>query len=537
MAKNKNKRPFSSKIGSVLDGVVSVIAPGAGLKRKRSRIAGDILGKSKFKSYKGAEKGRMHGYWNPGSGSADQDNLVDLEDLRDRSRDMVRNDALASGIMLTFTSNVVGTGIKPQSRYQNEDPEKQTKFQAQAELAWNKWVPFADAGARQDFYGLQNLVFQQTLENGEPFAMISAIKDSKRPFSLALEIIEADRIATPTDKTTANDVRMGIKIGKHGEPLGYWVRKTHPGDYNYNWRQRKSDNYDFIPAKQPNGRPGMIHLYKKTRAGQTRGVPLLAPVLGLFKDMSEYIEAELVANLMAACFGVFIKSENADGMAETNFDQTNGRGQREIYFEPGMVEYLNPGEEITSFMPQRPGAQFDSFIVRIIRQIGAAIGFPLELIAKDFSKTNYSSARAALLEARRVFQQWQAWMSIYFNQPIWEMVLEEAFLKGELDAPDFYENFFEYTRARWVPPGWQWVDPLKEVKAAVEGLDNGIESLADISASLGKNWEETIEQKAREAVKIKELEEKFDIVIIKGDSAETDEPQGDDEDDNNESNK
>jgi len=521
-----NKNPLSNKIGRALDSFIKILAPGAGLKRQQARSAGDILRKSRFKSYKGAEKGRMQAYWNPGGGSADYDNLTDLVDLRDRSRDIIRNDALAAGIVLTFTTNVVGTGIKPQSRFQSDDADFQSKFQEQAEIAWAKWVDYADAGERQNFYGLQSLIFQQTLENGEPFVLVTNdTKNKQRPYPLALHVIEADRINTPPDKTSDSNIRMGIELGPNGQEIAFHVRNTHPGDYDYNYKKTGSNNYMRIPAKQPNGRPAMMHFYKQTRAGQSRGVPLLSPVLGLFKDLSEYIEAELVANLMAACFGVFIKSENPTLMAD-NYDQTNGRGQKEIYFEPGMVEYLGPGEEITSFMPQRPGAQFDSFVVRIIRSIGAAIGFPLELIAKDFSQTNYSSARAALLEARRVFQQWQAWLSSSFNQPIWEMVLEEAYLKGDLDAPGFYDNFYNYTKARWVPPGWQWVDPLKEVKAAVEALDNGIESLADVSAAQGKDWEETIEQKAREARKIKDLEEKYDIVIIKNGS------QGDDENDN-----
>ena len=127
------------------------------------------------------------------------------------------------------------------------------------------------------------------------------------------------------------------------------------------------------------------------------------------------------------------------------------------------------------------------------------------MVAKDFSKTNYSSARAALLEARRYFKMRQEWLSRKLCQPVWEMVLEEAYLKGELKADTFYEMKEYWTGASWIAPGWEWVDPLKEAQAAEVGLKNGIITYSDLYASEGKDWEESLEQRKREQDKIKEL--------------------------------
>jgi lambda family phage portal protein len=168
-----------------------------------------------------------------------------------------------------------------------------------------------------------------------------------------------------------------------------------------------------------------------------------------------------------------------------------------------------PGESITSFNPQRPSATFEPFVDRILRAISAALGLPYELVAKDFSKTNYSSARAALLEARRYFKVRQEWLAQKLCQPVWEMLLEEAYLRGEIDAGNFYEKgrpMPAWVRARWIAPGWSWVDPLKEVKASREAIAGNISSLADEVAGQGKDWEEILEQRAREEQKRKELD-------------------------------
>jgi lambda family phage portal protein len=459
----------------------------------------------KFGSYRGADRSRLRGSWMPGGGSADEDIIPDLSAIRERSRDLNRNDAHASGITNTMTTNVIGTGIRPQSRVDREvlgiSDRKADKFQKQAERVWKQWLPVADAGNRMDFYEIQQLVDRQILENGEAIIIPIMIKEKNRPFSFALQVIESDRLATPPDQQGNKKVRGGIKLGENGEPISYFIQKTHPGDYRF----RKSFDREFIeiPARNEFGRVNVIHLYPMQRSGQTRGVPFFAPVLTYFKDLADYAEAELVAARIAACFSLFVTSEasmDLNAGYERNF-----QGQHLESLEPGMIKHLLPGESITSFNPQRPSATFEPFVERVLRAISAALGLPYELVAKDFSKTNYSSARAALLEARRYFKVRQEWMARKLCQPVWDMVLEEAYLRGIFGAITFYENRQSWTNATWITPGWEWVDPLKEAKAAEVGLKNGIVTHSDLYSAQGKDWEECFEQRKREQEKIKEL--------------------------------
>jgi len=503
----KTKKKISERITSGIDNVVSFFSPRAGFKRRMYREAINIS--QKFGAYKGASRDRLRSSWIPGGGSADQDLLPELSDIRERSRDLNRNDAHASGITSTMTINVIGTGIRPQSRVDKEDlhidEEVANDFQTKAERVWKRWIPYADAGERMDFYEIQQLVDRQILENGEAIIVPLRLKDKDRPYSLALQLIESDRLNTPPDKKSDKSIRSGVKIGEKGEPISYFIQKTHPGDISHRSAEQ-ARQYVEIQAKNDQVRKNIFHLYYVLRSGQTRGVPFFAPVLTYFKDLAEYAEAELVASRIAACFSLFITSEASMDVAVNSAYEKNQSGQMVESLEPGMIKHLMPGESITSFNPQRPSATFEPFVDRILRAISAALGLPYELVAKDFSKTNYSSARAALLEARRYFKVRQEWLAQKLCQPVWEMLLEEAYLKGELEVENFYGNRLGWVRARWIAPGWSWVDPLKEVKASREAIAGNISSLADEVAGQGKDWEEILEQRAREEQKRKELD-------------------------------
>ena len=82
---------------------------------------------------------------------------------------------------------------------------------------------------------------------------------------------------------------------------------------------------------------------------------------------------------------------------------------------------------------------------------------------------------------------------------------EEAVNKGLVDAPDFYENRYAYTRCKWIGPGRGWVDPVKEAQACQIRMNIGLSTLENECASQGLDWEEVLEQRAREKERMKKL--------------------------------
>jgi lambda family phage portal protein len=212
------------------------------------------------------------------------------------------------------------------------------------------------------------------------------------------------------------------------------------------------------------------------------------------------MEAEIVAARIAACFAVFVTTPDARAASRAN---SNADRVQEV--EPGMFQYLQPGESVETANPGRPNANADAFIVRILRMICAALGLPYEVVAKDFSQTNFSSARAALLEARKMWGELQDWLAGSVCQTSWELALEEAYLGGLWDVPDFYAQRRAWTRATHTAPGWQWVDPVKEVKASKDAVDANLSTLAEECAAQGRDWEDVLKQRKREQDRMDEL--------------------------------
>lgn len=491
-------------IGELIDRAVGVVAPRAAIKRMAARRALGALNSA----YRGAEGGRLRGGWLAGQGSADGDILPELATLRERSRDLIRNDGHAAGIMGTIAANVVGTGIRPQCmidyRTLGISEQDADELKRIAERHWQDWAMSraADAGDRHTFYALQRLFIAQQAENGDALALIRMKPRRWTPYQLALSLVEADRLESPAGTPLNSEIRGGVEVGRDGEPIAYHIRARHPGDYTIP-AVAYQDKIERIVARDDAGRLRVLHGYDAKRAGQTRGVPWLTPVMSLFKDLMDYREAELVAARVGACFAMFIKKTDPYAAAIGASDAPDSQGRRIESLEPGIIERLGDGEEPFSFTPNRPNSAFDQFIERLLRTIAAAVDLPYELVAKDFSKVNYSSARAALLEARRRFRMEQQALSVTFCQPVWEWFLEELFVTGKWPVGDFYERRAEYVRCRWISPGWEWVDPQKEVNASVIALKNNLSTLADELGARGRDPEETIEQRASEQRRIR----------------------------------
>lgn len=499
-----------------MDRAIQAMAPKWGVRRLRNRY---LL---EFGGYKAADITRIRDNWIlPGD---DRDKATpttyDLSLLRTRSRDANRNDPIAAGATETLKQNIVGNGLQPQSKIRSErlniSEERARKLQFQAERAWAYFSPQADSANILDIDEMQFLTIAKIIEDGEAIIIPTWANEEWRHFGRCLELLESERLKAPSGEFT--NAPHGIIFGKRGQPLSYWIKKAGAKSSN-------KDDFSKIAAKDSTGRPKILHIFQMRRPGQKRGVPLFAPVLSYFKDLADYMEAELVAARVAACLAIFITKTDPMGSALALGTSTESDGDRVQEIEPGMVSYLGFGESISTVEPKRQGDSFGAFVENIMRVIGVAIGLPYELLIKDFSKANYSSARAALLEGRRMFMGWRKWFARKFCQPIWDMVIEEAYLRGEFDAPDFYWHRQEYCRAQWIGGGWGWVDPVKEVEASRKAIDYGLSTLAEEAAAQGRIWEDILDQRSREDQKIAEL----NIEILKSQKGEKQNAQAQEE--------
>jgi len=456
-----------------------------------------------FRGYLGASKEAPYGSWTPLSGSADADLLDDLPTLRARTRDLERSDPHAAAVIDAWVNQVIGTGLWPQSRIDHEvigiSAEQARTFEKSAERLYKRWARAADVSRRLTAPEVQALIFRQIVVNGDVFVLPRFTPRARMVSQLAVETIEADRVTTPARKQGDLSIREGVRVGADGVPRAYFIKKTHPGEV----MNPQIDDFVEVAPATSSGRPQVIHLYQMRRPGQTRGIPFLSPALSYFKDLQQYFRAELVAAKVSACIAILVEMESPLGEIQASTRQDGEERLRTMY--PGMIEYLRAGEKVSGFNPQRPNTAFDSFVMRILRAAGASNGIPYEIVSQDFSQTTYTSGRMALTEVRRLFRSWQRWLADHFCTPFWELLIEEAVLAGELDAPDFEEFRDEYLRAFWVGQGWSWVDPQKEVTATADAIAANLSTLQDELSARGIDWEEGLEQRAREMDLIEKL--------------------------------
>ena len=463
------------------------------------------------RSYAGARSSRLDMDWMAGSTSADAELSTALRKLRNRSREQLRNNDYARGAIATIVNNVVGGGIKFQAQVGSGKGYSDRRNEL-IEALFDKWSKKAncDIANRLSFCQFQRLALRSMIESGEVFIR-KHYRGGLLPFSL--ELIESDRIEDQygySPSVSGNIVKMGIEFDSYGKVIAYYLRSFHPGDTLFHPKAIGSKSpygLERVPADQ------IIHLFIPERPGQSRGVPWLSSSLQRLKNLGGYEEAELVAARASAAVMRFRITKDPD------LTELDDRGQPVDTLEPGTIKELAPGEEFVGFDPTRPNDAFEPFIRMMLRGVAANLGIDFESVSRDFSQSNYSSSRLALIQVRDSYKSLQDFFIEDFLQPIFEDWLNIAVLNGSLSFPDYERNPDRYTKVRWRPRGWSWVDPWKETQASIEAINAGLSTLTQELAKQGLDIEEVLTERATEL----ELARSLGLVLTDSEQA----PAGD----------
>jgi lambda family phage portal protein len=437
--------------------------------------------------------------WLPGQGDADSDTIMDLPDLRGRSRDLIRNSPIAGGAIETDVSHVVGTGLTLQARIDSEalgmDDDAASEWQAETERLFCMWAesPMADAYGVQTFYEQQDLAYRSARESGDSFVVLTGKERADWPFRLALQVIEADRVSNPQNKADSEAMVQGIERAADGEVLAVHFCNRHPGGA---FAVKDPAAWTRVEFRGAGGRRNVLHLLRKKRPGQTRGVPELAPVVDVIKQLTRYSTAEVDAAVNSAAMAVFIKMDPEafqdlfDDKAADDF--LNSAKKWDGSLQSGKAVNLLPGEEATSPTPGRPNPNFEPFFNAMLQQVGMALDIPHEVLTKRF-QSSYSAARAALMAFWRTVKIRRDWLAAKFCQPVYEEWLADAVALGLVKAPGFFADPMvrhAWTRTKWSGDGPGALDPMKEAQAAEKRMQIGLTDLPDeIVAYDGGDWE------------------------------------------------
>lgn len=487
---------------NAVERAIAAISPQWALSRHKNRTAMALTG-----GYTGAGYNERLMNWQPGVGDANADSVRDLRELRARSRDLVRNSPIASGAIETQVAHVVGTGLTLQSRIDAEllglDDDAAAKWQSDTEKEFRLWAEseYSDAYEQLNFYEQQDLAFRSSLESGDTFVVLASKKRAGWPHPLALQVIEADRVSNPDGAMDKPELTAGIERDANGTAVAVHIADRHPGQYVV----KGTVKWTRVALRGKSGRRNVLHIMRKTRPGQTRGIPALAPIIEKLKQLERYSAAEVDAAVNSAALALFAKmspeafTDLFDDDAQAAYMAQAKRWDGTV--RSGAVVNLMPGEEIENPLQNRPNPNFDPFVSAVMRQIGIGLNIPYEVLSKHF-QSSYSAARAALLDAWRTFKIRREWLAGKMCQPVYDEWLADAVASGRIAAPGFFADPAirkAWAGAAWIGDGPGAIDPSKEADAARTRLEIGLTTLAEeIVAFDGGDWEQKHKQQKRE---------------------------------------
>lgn len=436
----------------------------------------------KKRAYAGANQGRLFSDFVASSRSADEEIKGALKVLRNRCRDLTRNNAYARRFISLAKANTVGDrGVTLQVKARNDNGAMDNLGNDQIEIAWKRWGRMGQCSVdgKISWVDAQRLFIENLVRDGE--VLVRLVK-YPNDFGFALEFIESDLLDEEYNVTLPNGhrIRMGVELDSFNRPIAYHLFTAHPGDNSTMWMGK---SYNRIPADK------MIHAFLPERAMQTRGAPWMSPVIADLKMLNGYREAELVAARVGASKMGFFTSPTGDGFTP---DDTDNKVPI-MEAEPGTFHQLPDGVQFQQFDPTHPTTAFADFEKAILRGIASGLGVSYTSLANDLEGVSYSSIRQGALEDRDQWKIIQDFLIQHFVEPVYRAFLLSIMQNTVINIPaSRFDKFAEATvfRAR----GFQWVDPLKEMNASVVGLQNGLLSMQDIANQQGRDVEEIFDQ-------------------------------------------
>jgi lambda family phage portal protein len=393
-------------------------------------------------------------------------------DITARARWLVRNNGYAANAIESWAGNVVGDGIKPSSLIADAE------LKARVQRLWLDWTDDSDAEGFTDFYGQQRRAAREVFIAGEVFFRFRPRRpDDGLMVPLQLQMIPSEMLPLSRNEQLpgGNVVRQGIEFDRIGRRVAYHFLRRHPGDVT---DPGLAGEIVRVSAAE------VIHVIDPVDAGQLRGISRFAPGIVKLFLLDQYDDAELDRKKVAAMHALFITTP---APAEP-FDiaESDEGGERTMDLQPGQIVMLEPGEEVQTSAPADVGQTYEPFQYRTLLQVSAALGIPYAYLSNDMLKANYSNSRLALLEFRRRIEAYQHSVMVWqICRRVWARWLDMAVMAGAIALPDYEQQRRVYLGCSWLPPKWDWVDPLKDARAEIEQIEAGLKSRTQALAERG----------------------------------------------------
>ena len=445
-----------------------------------------------------------------------------------RIQDIVRNDPHASSAIDKLVDHVVGTGLRWLPRPDGAalgltDRKALRAFAKTLAAEWSAFANdprrFADATRRLTLNGIFRQAVRTWLTMGENALVLTLNDHPGARYRTSILTIDPDRICNPYGERDTVTRRLGVEMTPIGAPVGYWVRDAHLGDY---WAQFEQTSWTFVEKETDWGRPVFVHAFEPQRDGDTRGTSPLITLIGKLRMLGRFADNELASAAINALFAATIESDMAaeevaqhltpastvKTQAKNYFDTLNFFEQYPVRVGGSRVPALPPGTTMKMNSAPRQTTAFPAFETAFLQTISSKLGLAYEQVKMDWSRTNYSSARAALNEVWRGINTRRA---IFLEQTVTPIHLawaDEAFdsgyLKEPAGAPKFWDAPAAYLAGAWIGPARGYVDPVKEQEGASLRVESMTSTMTDEAADQGRDIEDLLDTVEGEEEMLKE---------------------------------
>lgn len=395
-----------------------------------------------------------------------------------QSREIYENNVLGNALINRAVDNIIGEGmtVKPTS---SDDG-----FNAEAEAWWSTQY-MADSMGRFSNSELQRVWFKSYVRDGDIGAIMLRLGQ--------VQTVESDYIQSPNNSgdlyngaLVEPDIVDGFKVTRGGRYQEAYIASI---------GAKGQTEWPAVPFRN-----FLFHAnYDRANRTAVRGVPKLAIIRPLLEHIDGTLEAVTIAHRMAASFGLLRKmttpAQANAALPALSTTPSTGDINKAFAIRPGMVESLGLNEDAIQVRAEHPVASFESFMATLVRFAGIPLGLPLELALLDFSKTNYSSARASLEQAYRSFRVEQkrfvdAWLSKWYR---WRIA--KAVNMGDFGSRGIPDNFLEH---KWFAQPWPYLNPVEDAQGVMAAVDAGMTTLTQELARRGQTLKEWVKEKSKE---------------------------------------
>jgi lambda family phage portal protein len=478
--------------------------------------------------------------WQPAVISPDRQINPHKEMADARSRDSVQNDGYALGAIYTHRDSIVGSqyrlNAQPDFELLGADEEWADEFQRVVESRFNLMAEsqecWFDASRTHTFTGLIRLGVGGFMMTGEVLGTAEWMREAMRPFKTAIQMVSPSRLCNPDGKQDDKFLRRGVVRDMYGRATGYWFKAIHPGDHWLN--PNDAMKWRLVPATKPWGRRQVIHIIEALQPDQTRGISDMVSVLKQMRMTRKFQEVVLQNAVVNATYAAAIESElprevvmGAMGANGTEFQQMLGqyltsletyvRGTKNIAIDGVKMPHLFPGTKLSLKPMGTPGGVGTEFEESLLRHTSAALGLSYEQFSRDYSKTNYSSARASMTETWKYMQGRKKAVADRMATAVYVLWLEEEINAGRVPLPPgmgpevFYDPVMREALCAcdWIGASRGQIDELKETQAAVMRINSGLSTYEKEAARLGEDYRRIFRQRSRENRLMKKMDLQF----------------------------